>query len=320
MMNDKDILSPKEIEELVKGSGDMNVNEKTVYPYDFRSPSLLSKGKLRIFQLLMDEFLSQVQTFVAAQLKIPLEVQLSDIRQSAYSQFQERTEETFLVVFNMPPLEGSSILEIKLPFISFINQVLLGKPLEKFPETRTITPVEEETALFLAERFLYTLQESFSKLVQFNFNITSKERNPQLLFLASPDEPTVMVTIQFKLKEEVSQVDFCFPYIVFNSLLPHLDVKKWFSLTQRKKDDRIDKLIKSNIENIKVDLVCELGSLDLSLREILHLEKGDYLCLNIDDDSLLNLKIGNFKKFKVFPGISHKKVALRIESLIEERR
>ncbi|MBN2483022.1 MAG: FliM/FliN family flagellar motor switch protein [Candidatus Omnitrophica bacterium] len=320
MRNDKDILSPKEIEDLVKGSDDMNMGEKTVYPYDFRSPSLLSKGKLRIFQLLMEEFVSQIQSFVAAQLKIPLEVQIGDIRQSAYSQFQERNEETFMVVFNMPPLEGTSILEIKLPFIIFINQVLLGKALEKFPEPRAITPVEEETATFLAERFLYTLQESFSKLIKFNFNIISKERNPQLLFLASPDEPTVIVSVQFKLGEEVSQIDFCFPYIVFNSLLPYLDVKKWFSITQRKKDERIDKLIKDNIENIKVDLVCELGSLDLALREILHLEKGDYLCLNVDNDALLNLKIGNFKKFKVFPGISHKKVALRIEKIIDEGR
>ncbi len=320
MKNDKDMLSPKEIEDLMQGAEEMNLDQKTVYPYDFRSPSLLSKGRLRIFQLLMDEFSSQIQSFIAAQLKIPLEVQISDIRQAAYRDFQERDEETFMVVFNMPPLEGASIMEIKIPFVIFINQVLLGKTLEKFPQTRTITPVEEETAAYLAERFLYTLQESFSKLVKFNFNILSQERNPQLIFLASPDEPIVIVTLQFKLQEEVSQIDFCFPYIVFNSMLPFLDVKKWFSLTQRKKDERIDKLIKDNMENIKVDLVCELGAVDLTLREILRLEQGDYLCLNIDNDALLNLKIGNFKKFKVMPGIVHKKVALRIEEIISGRR
>ncbi|MCM8827529.1 MAG: FliM/FliN family flagellar motor switch protein [Candidatus Omnitrophica bacterium] len=313
-----DILSPQEIEELMKEAPLDKGTGKVVYPYDFRSPELLSKEKLKVFQILMEEFINKTKSFFSSQFKISLEAEISFIRQSVYREIQEGGQRTFLVIFNTPPLEGNSILEIKYPLIIFINQVLLGQELDKFPQFRLLTPVEEETGTFLAERFLLAFKEAFSKMINFSFNIVGIEKNPQLVFLASPDEPVILVTVKFIRKDTSCEVNFCFPYIVFNSLLPYLDFKRWFFITQRKKDKEIDKLLRSNIENIEIELVCELGLLDIDLKELINLEEGDYLYLNKSKDALVDIKIGDIKKFRGRVGMVDNKLGVKIEEIIGE--
>jgi flagellar motor switch protein FliM len=313
-----DILSPKEIEALIRNGEPQHVKGKVVCPYDFRSPELLSKEKFRMFQLLMEEFATKLKSLLSTQFKISFEVEISSIRQSVFKEIQESRENTFMAIFNAPPLEGNALLEIQLPFILFFHQVFLGQELDTFPSARVLTPAEEETGNFLADKFLISFQEAFAKLVQFTFNIVSIEKNPKLLFLASPEEPVIMVTVQFSKQEATCEATFCMPYIVFDSLLPYLDFKKWFFIAQRKKDRETDEKIKHNIESIDVDLVCALGEVDVSLQELLELQVGDYLRLPVAKGGLLNLRVGEWKKFKVKPGKLHRKVAVKIEQVVLE--
>lgn len=316
----KDILSPQEIEALVKGdeiAHDPSVQGKRVAPYDFRSPELLSKEKLRIFQILMEEFSKKILEFLTTQLKIAVEINIASIHQAVYKEFQEREEDTRMAVFTMDPVEGSSLLEIKTPFIKFINQALLGHVAEALPEASALTPVEEETGVFLANKFLYALKTAFAKLIDLTPNIMSIEKNPQLVFIASPEEPVIITTIRFFKGETSCDVYFCFPYIVFDSLLPYLDFKKWFFITQRKKDSEIDRLLQDNIEKIELDIVCELGIADVRLKDVLALEEGDYLKLSRPRAMPLDLKIGEAVKFKVAPGMKGRKLALKIEKVLK---
>ena len=101
---------------------------------------LLSKEKFKIFQILMEEFSEKVRGVFSTQFKLSLEIEIESIRQAVFREVQEADEDSFLVVFNAPPLEGSSLLEIKLPFIIFFNRVLLGDALDAFPSPRLITP------------------------------------------------------------------------------------------------------------------------------------------------------------------------------------
>ncbi|MBD3264777.1 MAG: hypothetical protein GF375_06720 [Candidatus Omnitrophica bacterium] len=315
---DKDILSSKEIEALVNVEGERDYKGKTVYPYDFRSPEVLSREKFKIFQILMDEFCKNLREFLSSHYRLNLDAEISSIHQGAYEEIQDSDEQAFLAVFEAPPLEGHSILDIKIPFVLFFSQVILGHMPESFPSPRHLTPVEEEAGRNLAKRFLICLQEAFRKLVDFSAEIVSLEKNPKLLFLASPHEPVIMVNINFSKGDSSSEVKFYLPYIVFDSLLPYLDFKKWFFITQRKKNEATDKLIKDNIEKMEMDLVSELGSLDVTLQDLLNLEEGDYLRLNTSKDSLLDLKIGGLGKFKAKPGLVGKRIALKIEKMPEE--
>ncbi|MBD3246377.1 MAG: hypothetical protein GF333_05135 [Candidatus Omnitrophica bacterium] len=314
----KDILSPKEIEALVKKEDPSYVKGKMVSPYDFRTPELLSKEKYRMFQLLMEEFANKLKSFLSTQFKVSFDMEISSIRQGVFREVQESGDQAFMVVFNTPPLEGNSLLELRIPFILFFHQVLLGKDPEKFPQPRKLTAVEEETGHYLADKFFLSFQEAFAKLVQFSYSVVSVERNPKLLFLASPEEPVILVTLQFSKKSASSEATFCFPYMMFDSLLPYLDFKKWFFIAQRKKDKITDERIRNNIEKIDIDLVCQMGEIELPLKDLLDLEEGDYLRLDRAADDLLEMTIGGHKKFEVKPGKIKGKSAVRIDKILKD--
>jgi len=319
----KDFLSPKEIEALLQSDTEETLSGqsfqgKRVVKYDFRSPELLSKEKLRIFQLLMEEFAKKLTEFFTSQLKIPVDINISSIHQTVFREFQEREEKTRMAVFTMSPLEGSSLVEIRLPLIKFVNKALLGDFPENIPQTDKITPVEEETGVFLADKFLRSLKSSFGQLIDLDCKVTSMEKNPQMVFIASPEEPVIITTVKFTRGESFSDAYFCFPFIVFDSMLPFLDFKKWFCINQRKTDRETEALLKKNVEQIEVDVVCDLGSTELSLKQLLSLEQGDFLSLNNTCRDPLDLRVGSIKKFKVKPGLKGKKIALQVSTGFEK--
>ncbi len=309
----KDILSPEEIEALLKDSSEDT--KRMVYPYDFRAPELLSKDKIKVLQIIMEEFTKHLRTFVTSHLQISLDIELSSLRQGVFKEVQEKSSHTFMAIFGMPPLDGKSLLEVDIPFIIFVNKTMLGDKVSEFPPLRNLTPVEEETGRFITERVLISLQEAFSKLVKFSTEVISYEKNPQLVFIASPQEPVIIAEVTMRYGESSSYISFCFPYIVFDSLLPYLDFKKWFFITQRKKDENIDSLLKNNLQKVDVELICELGGTEMSIKEILQLEEGDYIRLDRSEEELLDLKVGSLSKFKVKPGLVNRKIALRIEAI-----
>jgi len=82
-------------------------------------------------------------------------------------------------------------------------------------------------------------------------------------------------------------------------------------------------ILKKRLETVFVELKAVLGSMEISVRDVLKLQKGDIIKLDktkISSD--MELKIGNRKKFFVRPGVVGNRVAVQVtgvsESLVNE--
>jgi flagellar motor switch protein FliM len=77
--------------------------------------------------------------------------------------------------------------------------------------------------------------------------------------------------------------------------------------------------LRERLSTIDVNLVAEIGKMNLSMGEVLSLKPGDIIRLpntNIDDEMFL--KIGNRNKFLCRPGMLGNRVSVQITKVLED--
>ena len=77
--------------------------------------------------------------------------------------------------------------------------------------------------------------------------------------------------------------------------------------------------LRERLSTIAVDVVAEVGRIDLTMRDVLSLRLGDVIRLsNVRMNDPMALNVGNRRKFMCKPGMAGKKLAVQIVQKLEE--
>ncbi|MBQ3670413.1 MAG: FliM/FliN family flagellar motor switch protein, partial [Treponema sp.] len=78
-------------------------------------------------------------------------------------------------------------------------------------------------------------------------------------------------------------------------------------------------ILKEKLSDVDMDVVAEIGTIDLSIRDVLALRVGDVVRLStVRVGDPLTLSVGNKKKFYCQPGVVGKKMAVQVIGKIDE--
>lgn len=315
-----DILSKEEIEALTAHKEDtvLQSKGKIVKSYDFSAAKRFSKEHLRLFQIFMDDFCYRLKNYLSLRLRIDIDVKIISIKQAIFKDFLSLPSPTFVSIFSMKPLEGNAAIEIDPVFLIYLMEYLLGSENKATePVRRQLTSIEIETASALTNKILTCFKEAFVREVKFDIQIESTESNPQFVTIASANEAALYLSLEIRLKQITGTLNICFPYLVLESLIPHLSIKKWFMYAQKKSSVLSEEMMKKHLDDVELNLVCLLGNCNLSFQELCSLNEGDYLRLDTSRDSLLPLQISGSTKFLGQLGLAGNHMALKVVSVVE---
>ena len=145
------------------------------------------------------------------------------------------------------------------------------------------------------------------------------ETNPQFAQIVPPTEMVVLVTLDTKVGDEEGMMNFCIPYLTIEPIVSKLSTQSWFSSVRRSSTTQYLGTIKGQISSVDMDIVAEIGTINIPIRDVLALRTGDIVRLSsIKVGDPLTLNIGNKKKFYCQPGVVGKKMAVQITGKIEE--
>ena len=129
----------------------------------------------------------------------------------------------------------------------------------------------------------------------------------------------VLVTLETKIGEEEGMMNFCIPYITIEPIISKLSSQFWFSSVRRSSTTQYLGVLKEKLSSVDMDVVAEIGSIDLPIRDVLTLKTGDIVRLsNIRVGDPLTLNVGNKKKFYCQPGVIGKKMAVQVIGKIDQ--
>jgi len=320
-----EVLSQAEIDALLNALSDGSVDEETIKMstpqkirvYDFKRPNKFSKGHLNSLLNIHENFCRSLATYLAGNLHAGVEAKVLSTEQVTYDEFTRSLPyPTILGIFNMLPLEGSALIELS-PSLAFImvDRLLGGQGLET-AKNRDLTEIERKIIASRLARIVQLIGEAWVDIFEISPHLTDMETNSQFTQIVAPNEMVVVITMEVKIADSKGMINICLPYIVMKPILDKLNNLLLFSSEGKVISPEERQLIREKIEWAKVPMKVFMGRTQITVQDLLHLERGDVIPLHQGIKEPLAVYVGEFMKFRGVPGLSGNKMAVQITEVI----
>jgi flagellar motor switch protein FliM len=324
-----EVLSQDEIDQLLSAisSGEVEPQEvqqatdqKKIKIYDFKRPDKFSKDHIRTISIMHETFSRLTTTSLSAQLRSLVQVHVASVDQLTYEEFiRSIPNPTTLAVINMDPLKGSAILEIDPAVTYSIIDRLFGGQGEGTKISRELTEIEQSVMENIIVRVLGNMREAWSTVIDLRPRLGNMETNPQFAQIVPPTEMVVLVTLETKVGEVEGMMNFCIPYLTIEPIISKLSAQYWYSSVRRGATTENLTILRDRLSTIAVNMVTEIGSMNLTVREVLAIRTGDVIRLadtRVGDHMVIS--VGNKNKFLCRPGVVGNRIAVQVIKKIEE--
>ena len=200
-----------------------------------------------------------------------------------------------------------------------IDRLFGGRGSTAGNKNRDLTDIEQSVMEGIIVRILANMREAWTQVIDLRPRLGQIETNPQFAQIVPPSEMVVLVTLEMKVGEEEGMMNFCIPYLTIEPIISKLSSQFWFSSVRRSSTTQYLGTLKEKLSSVEMDVVAEVGSIDLPIREVLALRAGDVVRLsNIRVGDPLTLSVGSKKKFYCQPGVVGKKMAVQVTGKLED--
>ena len=129
-------------------------------------------------------------------------------------------------------------------------------------------------------RILANMRESWTQVIDLRPRLGQIETNPQFAQIVPPNEMVVLVTLETKVSDEEGMMNFCIPYLTIEPIISKLSTQFWFSSVRRSSTTQYLGVLKEKLSSVDMDVVAEIGSINLPIRDVLALRTGDIIRLS----------------------------------------
>lgn len=293
---------------------------KDVKTYDFTRASKFSKDQLRTLQMIHETFARLFANTLSAKIRAISKIKVVSVEEVTYEDFINTVNNPSIIcVFSMPPMEGSAVMDIG-PQIGFpLMDRLLGGSGDDDEDPRELTDIEVNIMESVIEDAFGLLKESWSNVIKINPKLEMLESNPYFVQIVPPGEMIVLINLEAEIGEKSGRMNLAMPYTMLEGVLGKLNIQGWFATSRKSVTPESSRKVEVRLRKTTVDVIAELGTTAVTLRDFLNLEVGDVLQLlqrNTDD---IDIYVGNKLKFKGRPGQVGKNIAVQTTSVIKEK-
>ncbi len=287
--------------------------------YDFRRPDKFSKEQLRTLHMLHENYARMVSTLLSAQLRSTVEVTVTAVEQMSYGEFSRGLSNPGVItVITLAPLTSNAVFDIEPTSAMFFVDRVLGGTGNALAQARELTEIEQMVIRRMIAGMLEHLREGWRNIADVKPRVESVETNPMFAQIVAPSEMCAVISFALSCGELAGHMSLCLPYLMMEPVLPKLSAFIWFAGARRNDGPSAAGKVQSRLEEVEVVVAAELGSAEISLRELLQLAPGDVVQLRRNIAEPLPVSVGEQLAFVARPGTHRGRMALQIIGRIEE--
>ena len=316
-----DILSQEEVDALLRGvtgEPEESVKEETgssVRPYDIGRQERIVRGRMPTLELIHERFARLFRIGLFNFMRRNAEISINPIKVQKYSDFvRNLVVPTNLNVVHAKPLRGTGLVIMEPTLVFQVVDHLFGGTgqIHTRIEGRDFTPTEQRVIMRLLDVIFEELQKAWSPVYPLKFEYVRSEMNTQFANICTPTEVVVATSFTIDLGSGGGDIFVCLPYSMVE---PIRDViYSTFQADRAETDMRWVKLMTQQVQTAKVDLVANLATASLTLRQVMDLEIGDVISLNVPDT--LTAQVDGIGVVECRYGVSNGQYALKVERVL----
>jgi flagellar motor switch protein FliM len=318
----EDILSQEEVDALLRGvSGESEVQVQAsdvpggIRAYDIGRQERIVRGRMPTLELINERFARGLRVGLFNLARKNAEVAVGPVRVLKYGDFvRNLVVPTNLNLVLAKPLRGTALVVLEPGLVFRVVDNLFGGQgrFHTRIEGRDFTPTEQRIIQRLLRVVLDESEKAWAPVFALQLEYVRSEMNTQFANIATPSEVVVASSFSVDLGTGADDIHICMPYAM---LEPVRDII--YSSVQADRsvaDDRWLKFISQQVREAPVELVATLGRTMVTVRDLLILQPGDVLAMDLPES--VTAEVEGVPLLKGRYGVVNGRYALKVEQVL----
>ena len=319
----QDLLSQDEIDALLHGVDDGLVQTDsaaepgTIKSYDLTSQDRIVRGRMPTLEMINERFARYTRISMFNMLRRSADVAVGGVQVMKFGEYVHSLYvPTSLNLVKLKPLRGTAlfILDAKLVF-KLVDNFFGGDGRHAKIEGREFTPTELRVVRMVLEQAFIDLKEAWQAIMEVNFEYINSEVNPAMANIVGPSEAVVVSTFHIELDGGGGDLHVTMPYSMIEPVREMLDAGFQSDLDDQ--DERWSKALREDVLDVDVPLSATVARRQLRLRDILHMQPGDVIPVELPEEMIM--RANGVPAFKVKLGSHKGNLALQVVEPIGRR-
>lgn len=292
------------------------VDASSAVDFDFSSQDRIVRGRMPTLELINERFARHLRISLFNMLRKSAEVSINGVQMMKFGEYQNTLYvPTSLNMVRFRPLKGTALvtMEARLVFILVENFFGGDGRFHARIEGREFTPTERRIIQLLLKIVFEDYKESWSPVMGVEFEYLDSEVNPSMANIVSPTE--VIVVSSFHIEVDGGGGDFhvVMPYSMVEPIRELLDAG--VQSDKMETDVRWSTALREEIMDVPVNFRVNLLEQDISLRDLMELQPGDIIPINMPENAIMFVE--DLPTFRVKMGRSGENLAVQVSEKIK---
>jgi flagellar motor switch protein FliM len=250
-------------------------------PYDFRQSAFISAGELRRLRLQHEDFVRSLAAQLSIHLRLEFSLELSRVQTLPFRQFTTSlANPTHLSLFKIEPLRGIGVLEFQPRLALAVADRLLGGPGIPLNPDRELSEIEVALLDQVVELILREWCDQWARFQELTPALIGHETAGAYLHTSPDDAVLCLVSMEGRIADSGGALQLAFPFTTLEGLIRHLRQAVEAETHEAARRPAAEYKWNPLFDDVPLALTAELGSLELSAREVARLQVGDVLELD----------------------------------------
>ncbi|MDB5867090.1 MAG: fliM [Betaproteobacteria bacterium] len=317
----KDFLSQDEVDALlngVTGATDEPAEVKDtsgVRPYNLATQERIVRGRMPTLEIINERFARLLRIGLFNFVRRTAEISVGPVRVLKYAEFvRNLVVPTNLNLVHCKPLRGTALMIFNPDLVYLIIDNLFGGngQFHTRVEGRDFTQTEQRIIQRMLAVVFEDLEKAWAPVHAMNFEFVRSEMNTQFANIATPNEVVVVTTFNIELGSVGGEFHICMPYSMIEPIRDLLCSS--LQGEQMDVDKRWVKLLSKQVQAAEVELIVNLGRIELTLQQVLNMQPGDVIALDIANP--LVAEVDSVPVMECKCGVFNSQYALKVERLL----
>ncbi len=301
-------VNESDVDDLLDKSGSDNGDEfdDNIQVYDLTNQDRVIRGRMPILEIIYERFIRSFRVSLSNSLRKISTISMISTDLLKFGEFVNTLPiPSCMCIMRFNELRGPALLvfESKLAY-AIIDSYFGGtdRPYTKI-EGKEFTVIELSFMKKVMDLAINDLEEAWAPVHRIDAQYLRTEINPQFVGVVPPSDVIIATTLEVEFESTSGTIMIVVPY---STIEP---IKQKLSSSFQTDNDMADSIwtqaMNKHLREVKTSLVVKLGETEITIGDLITLEKGDIIPLNQEVSGEISVEIEGVEKMKCLIG-THK--------------
>lgn len=292
---------------------DTGKGETSVQPYDLTNQDRVIRGRMPILEIIYERFIRSFRVSLSNSLRKISTINMVSTDLLKFGEFVNTLPiPSCMCILRFNSLRGPALIIIDSKLAYAIIDSFFGGTDRPFAniEGKEFTPIELSFLKKVMDMAITDLEDAWTPIHRIDAQYLRTEINPQFVGIVPPSDVVIATNLQIEFESVSGLIMVVIPY---STIEP---IKQKLSSSFQTDSELVDTVWSSSLNKhiLKADTTVsvELGEAEITIGDLLNLDKGDIIPLNQDASGEINLLIEGVEKIRTMIGTHKGNKAIQI--------